>query len=170
MSRKADADALLKMIKDCFIQKPILIKFPENWKILQENYINRFKGHQTKNNNMYRNLVRPTEFKQEVIIRNTLSFDAVDKEFAGGILKYIFLYPVKSCGAFAPPKSWKVSNSGLEYDRKWMIVNSNGSCLSQKQNPNMCLVRPVIDLEQTTLELSFPGKNNLVSNKIAFTI
>jgi len=39
-----------------------------------------------------------------------------------------------------------------------MIVSETGVVLSQKRETKLCLIKPWIDLEQQTLELSFPGK------------
>ncbi|XP_039094909.1 molybdenum cofactor sulfurase isoform X3 [Hyaena hyaena] len=43
---------------------------------------------------------------------------------------------------------WPIGNQGLLYDRSWMVVNRNGVCLSQKQEPRLCLIQPFIDLQQ----------------------
>uniref|UniRef100_A0A8C4XDA2 Molybdenum cofactor sulfurase n=1 Tax=Erpetoichthys calabaricus TaxID=27687 RepID=A0A8C4XDA2_ERPCA len=77
-------------------------------------------------------------------------------------LTNIFLYPIKSCGAFQVT-SWPVGPSGLKYDRSWMVVNLNGVCLSQKQEPQLCQIIPHINLRESTLTLRAPGMN-------AFTI
>ncbi|XP_072564370.1 molybdenum cofactor sulfurase-like isoform X5 [Paramormyrops kingsleyae] len=39
---------------------------------------------------------------------------------------------------------WAVGPLGLLYDRLWMVVNINGVCLSQKQEPRLCLIQPSI--------------------------
>uniref|UniRef100_A0A8C0HFE6 Molybdenum cofactor sulfurase n=1 Tax=Buteo japonicus TaxID=224669 RepID=A0A8C0HFE6_9AVES len=59
----------------------------------------------------------------------------------------IYLYPIKSCSAFEVTE-WPVGNQGLLYDRNWMVVNQNGVCMTQKQEPRLCLVNPSIDLKQ----------------------
>ena len=38
-----------------------------------------------------------------------------------------------------------------------MVVNERGSCVSQKQEPKLCLVRPVVDLERSRLVLTVEG-------------
>lgn len=156
MSRKKDADAVLKMIEDCFVQKPVIKKFPENWNELQTNYKNRFKQNRIKITSIEEK--EKTDSKKENMNHIIRSFDTCEEKNVKGVLKSILLYPIKSCGPFVPSKSWKICSYGLEYDRKWMIVNSNGSCLSQKQNSNMCLIKPTINLEEKTLMLSFPGE------------
>ncbi|XP_019623568.1 PREDICTED: molybdenum cofactor sulfurase-like isoform X2 [Branchiostoma belcheri] len=75
-------------------------------------------------------------------------------------LTNIFLYPVKSCGAFEV-KSWQLSARGLMYDREWMVVNESGVCLSQKREPKLCLIRPAIYLTEAVLQLSAEGMKPL---------
>ncbi|KAM5156729.1 molybdenum cofactor sulfurase [Mantella aurantiaca] len=62
-------------------------------------------------------------------------------------LSNIYLYPIKSCAAFQVFQ-WPVIEQGLLFDRNWMIVNENGVCISQKQEPKLCLIHPLIDLIQ----------------------
>ncbi|XP_074844071.1 molybdenum cofactor sulfurase isoform X2 [Carettochelys insculpta] len=68
----------------------------------------------------------------------------------------IYLYPIKSCSAFEVSE-WPVGNQGLLYDRNWMVVNQNGVCISQKQEPRLCLVHPSIDLEQNIMVIKAEG-------------
>ncbi|XP_039094908.1 molybdenum cofactor sulfurase isoform X2 [Hyaena hyaena] len=63
------------------------------------------------------------------------------------VITNLYLYPIKSCAAFEVTK-WPIGNQGLLYDRSWMVVNRNGVCLSQKQEPRLCLIQPFIDLQQ----------------------
>ncbi|NXA54040.1 MOCOS sulfurase, partial [Nothocercus julius] len=62
----------------------------------------------------------------------------------------IYLYPIKSCSAFEVAE-WPVGNQGLLYDRNWMVVNQNGVCMTQKQEPRLCLINPSIDLKQNIM-------------------
>ncbi|KAJ1202755.1 hypothetical protein NDU88_006552 [Pleurodeles waltl] len=52
---------------------------------------------------------------------------------------------------------WPVGKQGLLYDRNWMIVNQNGVCLSQKQEPKLCLIYPSIDLAQGIMVIQAEG-------------
>ncbi|XP_070174349.1 molybdenum cofactor sulfurase-like [Littorina saxatilis] len=72
------------------------------------------------------------------------------------MLTDIFLYPVKSCGAFRVTE-WELGDRGLLYDRLWMVVSESGVALGQKRQPRLCLIKPVIHLASRTLELTFPG-------------
>ncbi|NXR16038.1 MOCOS sulfurase, partial [Semnornis frantzii] len=68
----------------------------------------------------------------------------------------IYLYPIKSCSAFEVIK-WPVGNQGLLYDRNWMVVNQNGVCMTQKQEPRLCLVNPSIDLKKNVMVIQAEG-------------
>ncbi|XP_016986817.1 molybdenum cofactor sulfurase [Drosophila rhopaloa] len=72
------------------------------------------------------------------------------------------IYPVKSCAAFKIESqgSWPLTEQGLKYDREWMIVDMNGMALTQKRCTELCLIRPVIKVDQ--LELQF-GDGSSVS-------
>ncbi|XP_031221010.1 molybdenum cofactor sulfurase [Mastomys coucha] len=72
------------------------------------------------------------------------------------IVTNIYLYPIKSCAAFEVTK-WPVGSQGLLYDRNWMVVNHNGVCLSQKQEPRLCLIQPFIDLQQRIMVIKAEG-------------
>ncbi|KAK2150785.1 hypothetical protein LSH36_389g01009 [Paralvinella palmiformis] len=78
-------------------------------------------------------------------------------------LNQIFLYPIKSCGAFHVTE-WPIGKRGLLYDREWMIVTETGICLTQKREPLMCLIRPFINLEKDSLLLTYPGAHDLCLN------
>uniref|UniRef100_A0A4W3JJ23 Molybdenum cofactor sulfurase n=1 Tax=Callorhinchus milii TaxID=7868 RepID=A0A4W3JJ23_CALMI len=76
-------------------------------------------------------------------------------------LTNIYLYPVKSCAAFEV-KKWPIGKHGLLFDRTWMIVNQNGVCVSQKQEPRLCLIHPHIDLEQGIMTISAEGMDPIM--------
>ncbi|XP_060103806.1 molybdenum cofactor sulfurase isoform X3 [Heteronotia binoei] len=52
---------------------------------------------------------------------------------------------------------WPVGNQGLLYDRSWMVVNQNGVCITQKQEPRLCFVQPMIDLEKKVMTIKAEG-------------
>ncbi|NXX76619.1 MOCOS sulfurase, partial [Urocolius indicus] len=68
----------------------------------------------------------------------------------------IYLYPIKSCSAFEVVE-WPVGNQGLLYDRNWMVVNQNGVCMTQKQEPRLCLVNPSVDLKKKVMIIQAEG-------------
>lgn len=73
-------------------------------------------------------------------------------------LTEICVYPVKSCGAFKVKTRWPITPRGLKYDREWMIVKSNGVCVTQKTNTRLCLIMPIINEVDGVLELHFPNE------------
>lgn len=77
-------------------------------------------------------------------------------------LKSIRIFPLKSCAPMIVFDEWKLSQKGLKYDREWMIINGgNGTALTQKNEPKMCLIKPHIDESRNILRLEFPQKENL---------
>lgn len=53
-------------------------------------------------------------------------------------LSQIFVYPIKSCGAFTPTE-WPVGPHGLLHDREWAIVDAKGTTINCK------MVRMILD-------------------------
>lgn len=49
---------------------------------------------------------------------------------------------------------------GLKYDREWMIINESGVCLTQKNNSDLCRIKPFINLHNHELELHFEGNQS----------
>lgn len=76
-------------------------------------------------------------------------------------LKEICVFPVKSCGAFKVQSHWPITQRGLKYDREWMIVTSNGVCMTQKNNSRLCLIKPYINVTKGELELNFPYESSI---------
>ena len=56
-------------------------------------------------------------------------------------LSALYVHPIKSCAGVAPAASPLVE-TGLEYDREWMVVDAASSMLTQRELPRMALVRP----------------------------
>ncbi|XP_019493446.1 PREDICTED: molybdenum cofactor sulfurase isoform X1 [Hipposideros armiger] len=81
---------------------------------------------------------------------------ALDGGLGPHIITNLYLYPIKSCAAFEVTR-WPIGNQGLLYDRSWMVVNHNGICLSQKQEPRLCLIQPFIDLQRRIMVIKAKG-------------
>lgn len=68
------------------------------------------------------------------------------------------LYPIKSCGGIAL-QSATLTEAGLSFqgvhDREWMLVDSAGQFLSQRETPQLARIRPSI--ADTALHLSAAG-------------
>lgn len=63
----------------------------------------------------------------------------------GGSLRLtaLHVYPIKSAAGLAPGQ-WTVDAFGLQYDRRWMVVDRHGGMLSQRTHPRLALVTPSI--------------------------
>src|SRR5688572_7050639 len=59
-------------------------------------------------------------------------------------LTQINIYPIKSLGGISL-SSARVMPKGLQYDRRWMLVDSDGVCLTQRVHPTMALFKLAIE-------------------------
>jgi uncharacterized protein YcbX len=73
-------------------------------------------------------------------------------------LSQIYVYPVKSLGGF-PVAQWPVDKTGLQYDRKWMLIDETGKFLTQRRLPKMALIKTRI--EEGLLWLQAPGHDEI---------
>ena len=73
-------------------------------------------------------------------------------------LSAITLYPVKSLAGINVT-SWPVIKTGLQYDRKWMLIDNDRQFLSQRKLPQMALIKTA--LIDNHLILSASGMENL---------
>jgi len=73
-------------------------------------------------------------------------------------LSAITLYPVKSLAGISVTR-WPVTKTGLEYDRKWMLVDNAGQFLTQRRLPRMALIKTT--LTGSHLILSASGMEDL---------
>ncbi len=74
------------------------------------------------------------------------------------ILSGLMIYPVKSLAAIELNLS-EVDRLGLRHDRRWMVVNAAGKFLSQRELPQMALIRQTLSADGLTL--STDGKPDL---------
>lgn len=84
----------------------------------------------------------------------------------------IHVYPVKSLAGISLTQS-KVERRGLQYDRRWMLINDQNRFLSQRDFPQMALLQPAIadgnmtighkykDIAPITFPLDLYSKNRL---------
>jgi len=66
----------------------------------------------------------------------------------------LFVYPVKSC-AGVEVSEVLLTETGLEFDRAWMVVNAAGEFVTQRELPRMALVQP--QLKHLEMVLRAPG-------------
>jgi hypothetical protein len=69
-------------------------------------------------------------------------------------LSSLFVHPVKSCAGIAVDESLLIE-TGLEFDRAWMVVDETGGFVSQRELPRMALIQP--SLRTHDLLLRAPG-------------
>lgn len=70
------------------------------------------------------------------------------------VISRLYVYPVKSCAGVAVQQAI-LTETGLEFDRAWMVVDSKGEFLTQRELPRMALVQP--QLRQYDMVLRAPG-------------
>ncbi|MEK9803688.1 MAG: MOSC N-terminal beta barrel domain-containing protein [Curvibacter sp.] len=68
----------------------------------------------------------------------------------------LYVYPVKSCAGIALDEA-VLTETGLDLDRAWMVVDSEGEFLTQREAPRLALVQPAFKRGGTELQLRAPG-------------
>ena len=71
-----------------------------------------------------------------------------------GTIARLFVYPVKSCAGIEVQEA-VLTETGLDLDRAWMVVDAQGQFLTQRTLPRMALVRP--QLKRDEMVLRAPG-------------
>ncbi|HSV47352.1 MAG TPA: MOSC N-terminal beta barrel domain-containing protein [Ramlibacter sp.] len=66
----------------------------------------------------------------------------------------LFVYPVKSCAGVEVGEA-VLTDAGLDLDRAWMVVDAQGTFVSQRELPRMALVKP--QLKHHEVILRAPG-------------
>jgi len=69
---------------------------------------------------------------------------------AGARIARLFVYPVKSC-AGVELRDAVLTETGLDLDRAWMVVDAQGRFVTQRQLPRMALVRPQLKVHEVVL-------------------
>jgi uncharacterized protein YcbX len=69
-------------------------------------------------------------------------------------LESIHVYPVKSCAGSAPREA-VLTETGLDLDRQWLVVDPSGGFVTQRELPRLALVRT--SLKSSELVLRAPG-------------
>ena len=66
----------------------------------------------------------------------------------------LYVYPVKSCAGVSVREA-VLTDTGLEFDRAWMVVDAQGCFLTQRELPRMALIQP--QLKYSEMVLRAPG-------------
>jgi uncharacterized protein len=69
-------------------------------------------------------------------------------------IQSLFVYPVKSCAGVQVNEAI-LTETGLEFDRAWMVVDEQGEFVTQRELPRMCLIQPT--LKHYEMVLRAPG-------------
>ena len=62
----------------------------------------------------------------------------------------LHVYPVKSCGGIALDEALLIE-TGIEFDRAWMLVDRDGVFVTQRKLPRMALIRPTLKTYEMVL-------------------
>lgn len=81
-------------------------------------------------------------------------------------LTNIYIYPIKSMGGIELTSA-VAEERGLQYDRRWMLVDDEGVFMSQRNHPKMALLRTSID--DNNLVVSAPNGGRIEMPLIGFS-
>lgn len=153
MSRENEAHKFLEMIENCFVSAPIIRKSSQH-----SNYTQLYSKQRWYPKINVMSMINSNEHPTTLSTKEVISENSkVPERFnSKGMLTGILLYPIKSCGAFSVSQ-WPVTIKGLKFDREWMIVNSQGTAFTQKNNKKLCLIKPRINLEKRVMQIEFEG-------------
>lgn len=76
-------------------------------------------------------------------------------------LDQIIIYPIKSCAGIELENSL-VENRGFPMDRRWMLIESDGMFVSQRNSPQLSLIESKITESQ--ILVNYPGMDQLGIN------
>lgn len=72
-------------------------------------------------------------------------------------LSEIWIYPIKSLGGIAL-QSASVKKKGLQYDRRWMLIDQHGVAMTQRSIPEMALFKVRMEKERITIDFRQSGR------------
>lgn len=72
-----------------------------------------------------------------------------DSDLSGTITR-LFVYPVKSCAGIDVQEAL-LTETGLDLDRAWMVVDADGVFVTQRDLPRMALIRPQLKSDEIVL-------------------
>lgn len=92
----------------------------------------------------------------------TLPTTICDKNAITLKLEDIFIFPIKSCKGFHV-RNWKLTRSGLQYDREFMLIDNHGQILTQKKYSKLNTIQIVdLDILNEVLVVGAPDSGTLV--------
>ena len=82
-----------------------------------------------------------------------MSADLIHPDVSSAISR-LFVYPIKSCAGIEVREAI-LTETGLEFDRAWMVVDEQGEFLTQRELPRMAHIKP--QLKTYEMVLRAPG-------------
>ncbi|SAL05652.1 MOSC domain-containing protein [Caballeronia calidae] len=74
------------------------------------------------------------------------------------VLNELFVYPIKSCAGISLRRA-TLRDTGLEYDRHWMVTDPAGGMFTQRTHPRMALIKTAFDGDDLVIDA--PGMPTL---------
>lgn len=65
-------------------------------------------------------------------------------------IERLFVYPIKSCAGVELHEA-VLTETGLDLDRAWMVVDESGQFVTQRELPRMALIKPQVKLHEVVL-------------------
>jgi len=75
-------------------------------------------------------------------------------------LSQLFIYPIKSLGGITLQQGY-ISNRGLQYDREWMLIDQQGTFISQRKYPQLALLQTGITATTVTVQHKHNPNQNI---------
>ncbi|GJH23523.1 MOSC domain-containing protein [Caballeronia novacaledonica] len=73
------------------------------------------------------------------------------------VLNELFVYPIKSCAGISLRRAMLL-DTGLEYDRHWMVTDPAGAMFTQRSHPRMALIKTAFDGDDLVIDApGMPG-------------
>ena len=66
------------------------------------------------------------------------------------VISELWVYPIKSCAGVSLDQA-VLTDTGLDYDRAWMVVDERGDFLTQRELPRMALIQPMLKTDEMVL-------------------
>ena len=67
------------------------------------------------------------------------------------VIAELWVYPVKSCAGVSVAQA-RLTDTGLDLDRAWMVVDARGDFLTQRELPRMALIQPTLKTYEMVLK------------------
>ncbi|CAJ1066614.1 molybdenum cofactor sulfurase [Xyrichtys novacula] len=160
MSTFKDCQKFLHFVAECFVEKPVTVDQERLERLKTGTAAPEcpYHDHPVKISNGKTYETDGRKEPNEASMRGLQNRESNSN--AARTLSNIYIYPIKSCGAYEV-HDWPLGPLGLLYDRGWMVVNENSVCLSQKREQRLCLIHPQVHLPSNKLLLQASGMDTI---------